>query len=470
VKKHRVVSRAIALSLLAVVVLVGCAPAPTPEVVEKVVKETVVVEETVIVEEEVEVPVEVTSTPEPREGPVMISWWSHWAEEDNKKAVIEQVIADYEAEHPDVDIVVTWWQKGEMWPAMRNAFTAGEGFPDIFYYDIGVLEFIDAGWLEDLSDDVNWDNVIPVGKDFWTRDGGVWAVPLEGSSDHIYYNVRLFDELGIEVPDGFQFTADEFYEVCKTCRDAGYDPFAQGIGDRDYPGQFLYKYILLHQLGAEEFVKLWNGETGWDRPEVREALDYCQELAAIPAMPDVYTTMTLAESHRYFHTEEKACMFLVGAWYTGRAFVPVEQGGQPPDFRLSFLDYPEMPNGVGNNQGFYSFGGSLAVASMSEHKDIATDIVNFFTQPKYGNLWLSQTAVPTGLKTDAATMPESDWKWYSEEYDKVNSDVDWKVIKTSECGDLIDAYTAVFNEGLPQNLMSVDEAIDMLEEARAKCQ
>ena len=443
-----------ALVLVAVLLAACVVPAPPPAAVEEA------------AEEEVAEP----AAPEPEAEPVVINWWSHWAEEDNKKDVILQVIADYEEEHPNVDVEVTWWQKAEMWPAMRNAFTAGVGFPDIFYFDIGVLEFIEAGWLEDLSDDVNWDNVTPAGKDYWTRGEGTWAVALEASSDHIYYNVRLFDELGIEVPDDFQFTADEFYEVAQTCREAGYDPFAQGIGDRTYPGQYFYKFLLLHQLGDEEYVKLWNGETSWDRPEVREALDYAQQVMALPAMPEVFTTMTLAESHRYFHTEERACMFLVGAWYTGRAFVPPEQGGQPKDFRLSFLDYPEMPNGVGNNQGFYDIGGSLAVAAMSENKDVATDIVSFFTQPKYANLWLSKTAVPTGLEIDAATMPESDWKWYFEEYDKVNSDVDWRLIKTSECGDLIDAYTAVFNEGLPQNLMTVDEAIETLEEARAKCQ
>jgi multiple sugar transport system substrate-binding protein len=443
-----------ALVLVAVLLAACVVPAPPPAAVEEP------------AEEEAAEP----AAPEAEAEPVVINWWSHWAEEDNKKDVILQVIEDYEAENPNVDVEVTWWQKAEMWPAMRNAFTAGEGFPDIFYFDIGVLEFIDAGWLEDLSDDVDWDNVMPTGKDFWTRDEGIWAVPLEGSSDHIYYNVRLFDELGIEVPDDFQFTADEFLEVAKKCREAGYDPFAQGIGDRDYPGQYLYKYLLLHQLGDEEYVKLWDGETSWDRPEVREALDYAQQLVALPGMPEVYTTMTLAESHRYFHTEEKACMFLVGAWYTGRAFVPAEEGGQPKDFRLSFLDYPEMPNGVGNNQGFYGIGGSLAVAAMSENKDVATDIVSTFSQPKYANLWLSKTAVPTGLKIDAATMPESEWKWYFEEYDKVNADVDWKLIKTQECGDLIDAYTAVFNEGLPQDLMTVDEAVETLEEARAKCQ
>jgi NitT/TauT family transport system substrate-binding protein len=52
--------------LLAVLsLLAACGPAPTPEVVEKVVKETVVVEKEVVVTQEVEKEVVVTATPEP---------------------------------------------------------------------------------------------------------------------------------------------------------------------------------------------------------------------------------------------------------------------------------------------------------------------------------------------------------------------------------------------------------------------
>src|SRR4030066_2530080 len=97
--------------------------------------------------------------------------------------------------------------------------------------------------------------------------------------------------------------------------------------------QEIFKVTLLSQLGAAEYLKLYNGETSWDRPEVREALEYVQKLIDVPITPASYTTMDLAESHRYFHTEQKACMFIVGAWYTGRAFVPVESGGQPDYFR-----------------------------------------------------------------------------------------------------------------------------------------
>jgi len=437
-------------------VLTACAPKPTPT----------------------PVPAKPTKAPEATKAPekIKITWWSHWAEEDNKKKVINQVIADYEAAHPNVDIEITWWQKKEMFTAMRNAFTAGEGGPDIFYFD-WLPEFVEAGWIEDLADDINWDNVLPSGKDFWTREvagkTGTWAMPLEASNDLIIYNKKIFREVGIEIPKDRPFTIEEFYDVCKKIHDAGYDVFSQGIADRGYPGQYLYRFLLLEQLGADGFMDLFNGKTSWDRPEVREAIEWAQKIAEIPAFPETYTTMTLAEMHRYFHTEEAAAMLLIGAWYTGRAMVPPEQGGQPNDFELGFLRFPTMPNGKGNGQQPANYGGALAVYAQSPHKDVAVDIVNFFAQPKYGNLWFATTAVPTGIKLDPANLPPIEdprIKAWLDAWSTDLKDVDWRVIKTNPCGDLNDAYVSVLNEGWPQLLLTVDEGIAKLEEARAKCQ
>jgi multiple sugar transport system substrate-binding protein len=189
----------------------------------------------------------------------------------------------------------------------------------------------------------------------------------------------------------------------------------------------------------------------------------------IPAMPKAFTTIKLAEAHRYFHTEQKGATFLVGAWYTGRAFVPPEKGGQPKDFRLGFLRYPSWPGGRGNREMQSGFGGGLAVAAKSPNKDVAIDVVNFFAQEKYGNLWLTKTAVPTGIITNAATMPPTDFGWYFAAYERAYKDVDWKITKQSPCGALSDAYTSVLNEGLPQLLISVEDSIKRLEDARRKC-
>jgi multiple sugar transport system substrate-binding protein len=203
---------------------------------------------------------------------------------------------------------------------------------------------------------------------------------------------------------------------------------------------------------------------------VREALEYVQKLQDIPIIPASYTTMDLAGSHIYFHTEQKACMFIVGAWYTGRAFVPVDKGGQPDDFRLGFLRNPAMPNGKGNDDGIFSMGGAVSVASMSKNLDTAVDIVKFFAQPKYANLWVSTTAIPTGLVTDPATMPETKYKWYFDVYGKYAEKVNWEIFPwVPACGDMADAYHSVFDEGLPLKLITLDKAIETLEAARAAC-
>ena len=139
-------------------------------------------------------------------GAAQLQWWSHWAVEDSKKAVLFEAKRRFEAKHPGHTVEITFYEKKNMWPALRAAFTAGSGFPDVFYYDNDVPEFMAAGWLADLSQGIRWENIEPYGKAFWTRPGpggkvGTWAIPVEAASDEIYFNKKLFRELGIAVPD-----------------------------------------------------------------------------------------------------------------------------------------------------------------------------------------------------------------------------------------------------------------------------
>ena len=65
-------------------------------------------------------------------------------------------------------------------------------------------------------------------------------------------------------------------------------------------------------------------------------------------------------------------------------------------------------------------------------------------------------------------MPATPIKWYFEEWERVLGDAEYKIFKADWCGGLVDAYASVINEGLNQRLISVDDAIAELEEAR-KC-
>src|SRR5437762_1584932 len=72
-------------------------------------------------------PVPATAVP----GKKVVTWWSHWANEPLKRQVIETIVKDYEAAHPDVDIILTWWDAPQLSVAVRAAMTAGQGAPDI---------------------------------------------------------------------------------------------------------------------------------------------------------------------------------------------------------------------------------------------------------------------------------------------------------------------------------------------------
>jgi multiple sugar transport system substrate-binding protein len=406
-----------------------------------------------------------------------LTWWSHWATQDTKKVVLEEAKRRYEMKHPGDKVTITYYEKQNMWPTLRAAFTAGSGFPDVFYYDSDVPEFITAGWLADLSNAIRWENIEPYGKAFWTRPGpggklGTWAIPVEAASDEIYYNKKMFRQLDIKPPANFAFTQDEFKEVVTKCAKAGYAAFATGAADREWTALYIPSALLLSKVGGEDVKKLGRGDLSWKDPRVIEAFRYYKELIDLGAYAKTLTSMTLAEAHRYFHTEQKACMFPVGSWYTGRAFVPPEKGGQPKDFELGLLNYPLMKDGKGHGEKFLSVGGSLSVAAKSPSLSMALELANAFADVEIGNMWMAKTGIQTGIKTDPARI-ESPIKWYFEEFSKVNKNSKWVDLTAQDMKLLMkpgvwEVWVATVQQGLPNKLIGPDDALAKLEEARLK--
>ena len=219
-----------------------------------------------------------------------LQWWSHWAIEDNKKIVLFEAKRRFEAKNPGHTVTITFYEKKNMFTTLRAAFTAGSGFPDVVYYDIDAPEFMQAGWLADLSTGIRWENIEPYGKAFWTRPGpggkmGVWALPLEAASDELYYNAKIFKQLGVTVPPGGSFTQEQFKDLVGKCAKAGYAAFATGAADRDWAAHYMPNGMLLDKLGSEDTLKLFKGEISWKDPRVVEVFHYYKELIDLGAYP-----------------------------------------------------------------------------------------------------------------------------------------------------------------------------------------
>jgi multiple sugar transport system substrate-binding protein len=415
--------------------------------------------------------------PAPSAHGVELKWWSHWGTQDSKKAVLQEVIRRFEAKHPGTTVKLTYYEFINMYRPLRAAFTAGSGFPDIFFYTNDVTEWIRAGWLADLSKGIRWENMEPFAKAFWTLPGpggtmGPWALAVEAASDEIYFNKKMFRQLGIHVPADYIFTQDEFKDVVAKCARAGYAAFATGAADREWAALFIPTDLLLGKLGIEDLKKLGRGELSWKDPRVVDVLRYYKELIDLGAYAKTLSSMTLADAHRYFHTEQKACMFPVGSWYVGRAFVPPEKGGQPKEFELGLLNYPAMKDGRGRHEKLLGVSGSYAVTPKSPNLSLAIEFLNTFADPEIGNMWMAMTGIQTGIKTDPSKIVSPN-KWYFEEFARVNKDTRWVDVTAQDMKLLMkpgvwEVWVATVGQGLPNKLLGPDEAIAKLEEARLK--
>jgi ABC-type glycerol-3-phosphate transport system substrate-binding protein len=303
---------------------------------------------------------------------------------------------------------------------------------------------------------------------------GIYKLNIGFKVDLLLYNPRIFEELDITVPGDFQFTQDEFVEVVKKCRLAGYSGIANAVGDRSFPGRHPAESALVNLVGIEGFGSYHRGEEPWDTPQARQVLDWMVTLAHEGLFPDSLEKMGIDEYHAFFHTLERACMLYTSTTYSGRAFKPEAEGGQPPSFRFGMLRYPEMDGAQGQGVLRGGFEPGYAVLGSTEHPEIAKDILAFAAQPKYGALWVALTNSPSAIlydevsdwPTDALVssldFEPGEWDWYWEEFNRVYGPMEVGVTNESRCAEFEEASVQALNEGIPSGLLTVDEAIALL--------
>lgn len=261
---------------------------------------------------------------QPARAQTELTMWSHWAAENPKRDYVEDAIRRFEAANPAVKIKASWYEKTALYAAVKTALRAGQA-PDIFYAEPDQVEYMDNGFLLDLSD-LNWAAIEPWAKEAWSYKGKPYGLPLEASTVELYYNKKLVDELGVTVPGSLQLAPDVFLDLVKKAKAKGHVPMSLGVGDRPFPGAYLVHEALLKRLGTDEYDKLLKGKLAWSDARVVETLRWVRSAVDAGLLPASFTSLKLGEAHSYFHTNPGAVLFLNGSWYTSRAFNPPRQG------------------------------------------------------------------------------------------------------------------------------------------------
>jgi raffinose/stachyose/melibiose transport system substrate-binding protein len=88
--------------------------------------------------------------------------------------------------------------------------------------------YAQEGFLLDLTpyaDQYGWWDRLPqwaIERNMY--DGKLYAYPWEQDLEYVYYNTRIFAELGLEPPQSFE----DILNWCQVARAAGYTPIALG--------------------------------------------------------------------------------------------------------------------------------------------------------------------------------------------------------------------------------------------------
>ncbi|SHE77262.1 multiple sugar transport system substrate-binding protein [Loktanella atrilutea] len=183
------------------------------------------------------------------------------------KAAFEQLIADFEAENPDIDVQVNLFDHEGYKTAIRNFLTADS--PDLANWYAGnrMKPFVDAGQFMDVSDvwsDNGLNEKLASAESAMTIDGKQWGVPYTYYQWGVYYNKSVYDQVGAKVPE----TYDQFVENCKLFKDAGIDCLTTGTSQM-WPAAGLFDYFDLRTNGYDFHMQLTNGEIPWTDERVR---------------------------------------------------------------------------------------------------------------------------------------------------------------------------------------------------------
>ena len=198
-------------------------------------------------------------------------------------------VEKFEAENPGIKLnleVVSW---NDVYTVVSTRIAAGQA-PDILNIDTfsdyaadGLLEPVSQWCPEELYNDF-----FPSFIDQSILNDTVWAVPDLASARALFYNVDMFEEVGIEVPT----TWAELEDACQAILDYyGGEVYPWGIDMTTDEGQAAFAYYVWGNGGG--FVDA-DGNWAVNSPENVEAIEY-----AIGLVSKGFTNPNPATQTRY---------------------------------------------------------------------------------------------------------------------------------------------------------------------------
>ncbi|MFN3276790.1 MAG: ABC transporter substrate-binding protein [Paracoccus hibiscisoli] len=248
------------------------------------------------------------------------------------KAAFEQLVADFEAENPEIDVQVNTFDHEGYKTAIRNFLTADA--PDVVFWFAGnrMRPFVDAGQFMDVSDvwaEHGLTDSLSSTLSAMTIDDKQWGVPFTYYQWGVYMNRDVYAQVGVEPAD----TWEGFLANCEAFKAAGIDCLTTG-SKALWPVAGLFDYLSLRTNGYDWHMQLTNGEIPWTDDSVRAVFAEFEKV--LPYVSANHAAIDWQDAVSNL-VQGKAANYVMGNF----AVASFKDGGMT-DENLGFMSFPTI--------------------------------------------------------------------------------------------------------------------------------
>lgn len=297
----------------------------------------------------------------------------------------QDAIEAYSAEHPEVSIDVQTMDT-DSYKTLIKTKLASEDAPDILpvFAEADFLSYYENGYLEDLSDMTETLDRLNNGaiNSFMTEDGGVLGIPYVQEFLLAYYNKDLFETYNLSAPT----TYEELMNICKTFKDNGIIPVAQGNKDTWVTQILPYSLNATSVQDADPtfYEGTASGQNKFaDNPGWLDTLTKYDQMVKDGYINAGSLSMTSEQMYEMFATEEAAMTF-TGTWGDINIYA------LNPTFEVGGFPIPASGGSTGVST---SISGGLGIYGGSKNKEAAKELLGYMlskeVMEQYGSTLIS---------------------------------------------------------------------------------
>lgn len=308
----------------------------------------------------------------PKGDPVKLVMYS-WRPED--KDGYAKIIEEFEKDNPDIKVEFKPFKSTEYNTIVTNALQSGTGV-DILQlrpYD-GAKALADANYLTAVDKVKGIENIPNSYLDAARGgDGKVYGIPFMLNNAVIFYNKKLFDDNGLQVPE----TWDDFVKVSDALKAKNITPIAQS-GKAAYLLSMTHTVIGASAYGGNEFVQsLLKGSVNFKDAKFVDSIKRMKQLEAY--FPKDFIAIEDKDAQALFYTG-KAAMYINGShrletFEANKVAFPIEY---IPGFAAKKGEPAQITTWVD---------GSYGIAKSSKHQEQAAKFIEFVASKKFGQLF-----------------------------------------------------------------------------------